>query len=121
MKQYQKLLAKIQKIEKLLSEVKEELYRLQINVQDPKEKIKDKPSYEKESLKSDYEKLYEEFIKNNSSIVNHFVDNQDFQYLNQFCKANNISIDSSKMSKEKIASGIIQWFVQRKAISKRIQ
>lgn len=121
MKQYQKILAKIEKIERLLSEVKEEIKQLEVGSLDNKERPKrEKTVLTSESLREDFDNLYKQFIENGSTVVNIFLEDKDLLYLKDFCKANNITLDSKNKSKDKIALEIIQWFVQRKAISKRM-
>ncbi len=121
MKSINKIIAKIEKIEKLLNEVKEEL-KLITSEQNPekKETKKEERNLNHNSLQSEFDNLYQKYIaQNDSSIINDFVNEKDVLYLKDFCKANNISLDSKKVSKDKIANEILKWFTQRKAISKR--
>ena len=119
MRQYEKLFSKIEKIEKLLNELKGEINFVkteEINTTDKKEK----PILTVDSLKTDFDNLYLDFINKDSFVVGKFVNEKEFLYLKEFCKANNITLYSKKMSKEKIKNEIVRWFMQRKAISKRI-
>ena len=121
MKSINKIIAKIEKIEKLLNEVKEEL-KLITSEQYPekKETKKEERNWNHNSLQSEFDNLYQKYINHhNTSIINDFVNEKDVLYLKDFCKANNISLDSKKVSKDKIANEILKWFTQRKAISKR--
>lgn len=121
MKSITKIIAKIEKIEKLLCEVKKEL-NLITSEQNPekKETKKEERNWNHNSLQSEFDNLYQKYIdKNDSSIINDFVNEKDVLYLKDFCKANNISLDSKKIAKDKIANEILKWFTQRKAISKR--
>ena len=121
MKKNYNLTLKIEKIEKLISEIKDEIKILESEDIETKEKPKkEKKTYSINSFREDFDNLYNEFIAKNSSVVNEFVNEKDIKYLKEFCKSNNISLDSTKTSKDKIAHEITQWFVQRKAISKRI-
>lgn len=122
MKQINKIITKIEKVEKLLNEVKDEL-KLITSEQNPekKETKKEERNWDHNSLQSEFDNLYQKYIiQNDSSIINNFVNEKDVLYLKDFCKANNISLDSKKVSKDKIANEILKWFTQRKAISKRL-
>lgn len=121
MKTISKIIAKIGKIENLLNEVKEELKLLTSEQNlEKKEAKKEERNWDHNSLQSEFDNLYLKYIvQNDSSIINVFVNEKDVLYLKDFCKANNISLDSKKVSKDKIANEILKWFTQRKAISKR--
>lgn len=121
MKSLNKIFSKIEKIEKLLTEVKEELRLLSSeDVSEKKESKKEERNWDNRSLQSEFDNLYQKYINNNdTTIINDFVNEKDVVYLKDFCKANNISLDSKKVSKDKIAEEILKWFSQRKAISKR--
>jgi len=115
-----KIITKIKKIEKLLNEIKNELSSLETTskpVSSKEKKAEQIPS--REYLINEYDKLYQTFLTSNSEVVPSFVTTKSILYLKEFCKVNNVSIDSSKSSKAKIAEEIIRWFVQRRAISKR--
>lgn len=121
MKSLNKIISKIEKIEKLLNDVKEELRQITSEeVSEKKETKKEERNWDNKSLQSDFDNLYQKYIgKNDSTIVSNFANEKDVIYLKDFCKANNISLDSKKVSKDKIADEILKWFAQRKAISKR--
>ena len=121
MKSINKIISKIEKIEKLLNEVKEELKQITSEQNSEKKEAKrEERNWDFKSLQSEFDNLYQEYIdKNDTSIVNDFVNEKDVVYLKDFCKANNISLDSKKVSKDKIAEEVLKWFGQRKAISKR--
>ncbi|HMN18192.1 MAG: hypothetical protein WA440_06500 [Ignavibacteriaceae bacterium] len=122
MKSLNKIISKIEKIEKLLNEVKEELKQITAEeVSEKKETKKEERNWDYKSLQSEFDNLYQRYINsNNTTIINGFVNEKDVIYLKDFCKANNISLDSKKVSKDKIAEEILKWFSQRKAISKRL-
>jgi len=113
--------SKIEQIEKLLIEVKNELEILGKESQFQPKKLQTEESLPSEQeLKAEYEKLYEEFItKNSKDIITEFVKGKNKIYLKAFCKANNLPLDTTKVSKERIADEVIQWMVQRKAITKK--
>jgi len=124
MNRIEKIKLKIQKLDKLLTELKNEVQLLDNELQKKKnkrviKKQKDIPSID--VLKSEYEDLYKLFLNQNSKVVNDFIASKDRVYLIELCKANNIVLDSSKRSQTKMAEEIIQWFVQRKAITKKIK
>jgi hypothetical protein len=119
MKRSEKLVSRIIRTEKLLSELKEELKIVkaaEVSSANKKEKLILTP----DSLRTDFDNLYLEFIKKDLSIINDFVNSKNHYYLKQFCKANNITLDPKQMSKDKIINEILRWFMQRKAISRRI-
>ena len=118
MKNINKIKFKIEKIEKLLEEVKSEL---DIFEEDTKKKKSNKSEIipDREELISEYNNLYQNFLSGNSDIISSFFTNKSIKYLKEFCRVNNVSIDSTKQSKAKIKNEIIRWFQQRKAISKR--
>jgi len=118
MKNINKIKFKIEKIEKLLEEVKSEL---DIFEEDTKKKKSNKSEIipDRKELISEYNNLYQNFLSGNSDIISSFFTNKSIKYLKEFCRVNNVSIDSTKQSKAKIKNEIIRWFQQRKAISKR--
>jgi len=120
MNKIEKLKSKIVKIELILNEIKEELTSLEkeLNITKKSKKIEDFPP--PEIFKKEYEELYEKFLKENSKSVKEFINSKSLKYLLKFCQINNIVIDSKKRSKTKIANELIQWFVQRKAITKKV-
>jgi len=122
MKSNNKIIRKIEKIEKLLNEVKEEINFITSEQKPVKEKTKKEVrNWDHNSLQSEFDKLYQEYTdKNDSSLINNFVNEKSVIYLKDFCKANNISLDSKNGSKDKISNEILKWFTQRKAISKRL-
>lgn len=114
--------AKIKQIEKLLAQIKDELEILGKESQPRPKKINaEEPLPSEEFLRTEYEKLYEEFIvKNSKSVISEFIKGKNKRFLKAFCKANNLPLDTTKISKEKIAEEIMQWMVQRKAITKKV-
>lgn len=117
-----KIYKKIEKIETILREIKSELTELQSIKKNEKSKsqkaTKQIPS--KEELIEEYNRLYKEYIENNNKqIIVDFVNSKTKNYLKIFFKANSIPVDVSKTSKNKLQETILQWFNQRKIISKR--
>ena len=116
-----RIMLKIEKAQKLLNDVRKELDFLKNKVNLSKKKQKqpsDLPT--EEELRSEYNRLYSEFVHlNDKKIVHDFVSEKNKTYLKAFCKANSIPVDVKKVSKNKIAEVIINWFVQRKAITKK--
>ena len=113
-----KIKFKIEKIEKLLEEIKSELVLFEENTKNKKTK-KSEIIPTREELNNEYNYLYQNFLSGNSDIISSFFKNKSIKYLKEFCRVNNVSIDSTKQSKSKIKDEIIRWFQQRKAISKR--
>lgn len=111
----------IEQIEKLLSKVRADLETLSkekaSELKKPAEKIEKLPS--EEELQQEYEKLYEEIIRGNPNAIEEFIKSKTKTYLKAFCKANNLPIDTTKVSKDEIVKEVTQWMAQRKAITKK--
>lgn len=111
------------KIEKLLAEIKKDLDKLtkeNIKASDLKKVgLEAEESACLEKYKLEYENLYNEFIKGNPKSIEEFIKSKTKSYLKTFCKANNLPIDTTKISKEAIIKEVIQWMVQRNAITKK--
>jgi hypothetical protein len=111
---------KIEGIEKLLTEVKIELEVMSKETKPHQQKsTKNEPLPSMEDLRSEHEKLYEEFLARNFKAIEEFIKGKSKYYLKAFCKANNLPLDTTKVSKDGIAKEIIQWMAQRKAITKK--
>jgi hypothetical protein len=121
MKSVNRIKGKIEQIEKLLAEVKKELEIVSKGSQlQPKKLGTEEHLPSEEELKTEYEKLYEEFVtKNSKDIITTFIKGKSRVYLKAFCRANNLPLDASKVSKEKIAATVLQWMKQRKAITNK--
>ncbi|HIE30160.1 TPA: hypothetical protein EYP66_23080 [Candidatus Poribacteria bacterium] len=111
----------IEQIEKLLSEVKADLETLDkkrvSELKKSAEKIEKLPSEEK--LRLEYENLYQMSIGGNANAIEEFIKSKTKTYLKAFCKANNLPIDTTKVSKDGIIKEVTQWMAQRKAITKK--
>jgi len=108
---------KILQVEELLAEIKGELEALskenelrQTKSRQPEEVL---PS--DEELRSEYDRLYQQFISSNQGAVEEFIK----AYLKVFCRANNLPVDITKVSKAKIVDVVLQWLAQRKAITQK--
>lgn len=111
---------KIEGIEKLLIGVKIELEVMSKETKPHQKKsTKNEPLPSMEDLRSEYEKLYEEFIAGNFKAIEEFIKGKSKYYLKAFCKANNLPLDTTKVSKDGIAKEVMQWMAQRKAITKK--
>jgi len=111
----------IEQIEKLLSQIKADLEML-----DKKIPLKSKKPAKKEEevpcedeLRREYENLYETSITGNVGAVEEFVKSRTKKYLQAFCRANNLPIDTTKVSKDRIVTEVTRWMAQRKAITKK--
>jgi hypothetical protein len=112
--------AKIEQIESLLAMIKSELETLSKKAEaKPKKARTDEPLPPDEQLRAEYENLYEQFIGTNSRAIEEFIKNKSKNYLKAFCKANNLPVDTTKVSKDGIVREVFQWMVQRKAITKK--
>ena len=120
MKVLERIKAKIGQIEKLCAEVKSEMDSLTEKFASGQPKRKREETLPSESeLKAEYNRLYSEFINNNHNIIEEFIKINSKKYLNAFCKANSLPLDTSKASKNKICTEVLQWMAQRKAITKK--
>lgn len=112
--------AKIKQIESLLAVIKSELETLNKKAEaKPKKTCTDEPSPSDEQLRAEYENLYEQFVGTNSKVIEKFIKNKSKNYLKAFCKANNLPVDTTKVSKDGIVGEVFQWMAQRKAITKK--
>jgi hypothetical protein len=112
---------KIEQVEELLVEIKGEVEALsresesrQTKTRQPEEVL---PS--DEELRSEYDRLYQDFISSNSGAVEEFIKSKSKTYLKAFCRANNLPVDITKVSKARIVDVVLQWMAQRKAITQR--
>lgn len=119
MNRINRIKAKIEQIECLLAVIKGELEALSKEGQaKPKKICAEEPLPSEDELRDEYEKLYEQFIAKNANAVVEFIKGKSKIYLKAFCKANNLPVDTTKVSKEGIVNEVVQWLVQRKAITK---
>jgi len=111
----------IEQIEKLLSKIRADFEVLSkekaSELKKPVKKIEKLPSGEE--LQQEYEKLYEEIIRGNPNTIEEFIKSKTKTYLKAFCRANNLPIDTTKVSKGGIVKEVTQWMAQRKAITKK--
>lgn len=112
---------KIVQVEELLVQIKGEVEALskekesrQTKAQKPEEYL---PS--DEELRSEYDRLYQQFISSNPETVEEFIKGKSKTYLKAFCRANNLPVDITKVSKAKIVDIVLQWMAQRKAITQK--
>ncbi|MGQ9458116.1 MAG: hypothetical protein ACUVS5_07505 [Anaerolineae bacterium] len=113
---------KIEQIESLLAEIKGELEVLgKEGETKPRKQRRVKEGLPSdEELQLEYNKLYQEFITSNSRVVvEEFIKGKSKAYLKAFCRANALTVDTTKVSKDKIADVVIQWLAQRKAITQK--
>jgi len=111
---------KIERIENLLTEIKNELETLsKERVVQPKKLHKEEPLPPEEELRAEYERLYDAYIKKNFKPIEEFFKGKNKNYLKAFCKANTLPIDTTKLSKDGIMKEVMNWFGQRQAITKK--
>ncbi|HXF68874.1 MAG TPA: hypothetical protein VNK89_03630 [Thermoflexus sp.] len=113
---------KIEQVEELLAEIKREVEALskenesrQTKTRQPEEVL---PS--DEELRSEYDRLYQDFISSGSGAVEEFIKSKSKTYLKAFCRANNLPVDTTKVSKARIVDVVLQWMAQRKALTQKI-
>lgn len=112
---------KIEHIESLLTKIKDELEALSKEGEtQPKKVGQEAPLPSEEELRVEYEKLYEKFIHKDYKTIEEFFRGKKKNYLKAFCKANNLPVDTTKVSKDGIMKEVMQWFAQRQAITKKV-
>lgn len=116
---------RIEKISKLLEEIKEDLALI-----DEESKRKPpagrKPSRTEiipsdEEMKNLYERFYEDFVQNRRDEITKSIEQKSKKFLAVFCKANNLPIDGAKASKKRITEEVLNWLSQRKAIAAEVR
>lgn len=120
MNDYDGLLIKIRQIQELLAEVVNELEARSNDLPSEVTKARrteDLPSTEQ--MIAEYEDLYKEFLLGNAGEVVRRLKDRTKPYLAAFCKANNLSSDLARLSKDQTIEGILQSMAQRQAIMKR--
>jgi len=121
MNRFETIKKKIEQVEELLIEIKVEVEALsresesrQTKTRQPEEVL---PS--DEELRSEYDRLYQDFISSKSGAVEEFIKSRSKTYLKAFCRANNLPVDITKVSKARIVDVVLQWMAQRKAITQK--
>lgn len=112
---------KVKRIESLLDEIKNELETLtkEENIQHKKQRQAEETLPAGEELRSEYNRLYQEFVASNSKAIEEFIKGKSKAYLKTFCSANNLPVDTTKVSKDRIVDIVMQWLAQRKAITQK--
>jgi DNA repair exonuclease SbcCD ATPase subunit len=114
--------AKLSKIEELIREIRNDLDDL--GKEPTRSEIRKQPKQlppDEGELRDAMEKLYQEFISGDHHQVQSFLSAQSKSYLAAFCKANSLSIDTTRQSKDQVVEQVMQWLAQRRAISKPIK
>ena len=112
--------AKIRKIQDLCTEVTAELDELGRELEANQTKNSAKTEMvlpTEEECRREFDRLYDEYIAGNPKAVEKLVNEKSKDYLKIFCKANNLSVDTKRASKERVISEVLQWLAQRKAIT----
>jgi hypothetical protein len=112
---------KLEQVEKLLIELKGEVEALRKENESGKTRSR-QPEEELPSddeLRTEYERLYQDFISTNPRVIEEFITSKSKTYLKAFCRANNLAVDVTRASKARIADVVRQWMAQRKAITQR--
>jgi len=120
MDKIERIQTKIEKIKILFVEVMNELNELKQEAEEDRSKKMPKDNVSlptEEECRMEYDRLFQEYLSGNPQAVKKFVAEKPKNYLKIFSKANNLSVDAQKASKERITKEIIQWLAQRKAIT----
>lgn len=112
---------KIEQIEGLLFEITNELeaFDKEIEGKRMKQRYAEESIPSDEELRLEYDRLYQDYIASNVRAVEEFIKGKNKTYLKAFCRANNLVIDTSKESKNRIVDVVLQWMAQRKAITQK--
>lgn len=112
---------KIEQIEELLAEIKGEVEALSQENKSRQTKARQTAEVlpSDEELRSEYDRLYQDFVSLNSGTVEDFIKSKSKAYLKAFCRANNLPVDTTKVSKARIVEVVLQWMAQRKAITQK--
>lgn len=122
MNKLNRLMRKVEQIEKLLAEIKLELKELgEQNKKKKHNSLKKKAQPHDKELREEYEMLYKCYIRGEIEKISEFVRSRSKEYLKHFCRANNLPIDTKKKSKDEIFREIANWMGQKKAISEEIK
>lgn len=120
MKKLIKVRSKIEQIEKLLSEIKNELKSFDVEQTSTKKVASSSaPVPSDKELQHEFEKLYDKFKMRNLEAIKNFIKDKDKNYLKLFCRANSLPLDTTKISKDAIAEEVMQWMAQRDAITQK--
>src|SRR4051794_10596582 len=108
MSQVERIRAKIRQIEALCADVEAELDALATEAEGaPKKPAKDEPvAPTPEEVQREFERLYSEYQHGNPQAVVEFVRGKSKDYLKVFCKSNNLSVDATKASKDRVTESI---------------
>lgn len=117
MDRIRKIQKKIEEIERILGDIKRDLEDMSKEKQEkvPKSTKKTQKTTlpDEETLKREYEQLYEWFKEGNREEIDKYFQSKNTEYIKAFCKANYIQVESSK---KKMIDNIIVSLAQRKAI-----
>jgi hypothetical protein len=118
-----RILERVEKISKLLEEVKEDLASIE---EESKRKPPRRTSRTEvipgdEEMKNLYELFYEDFVQNRRDEIAKAIEQKSKKFLAVFCKVNNLPIDGAKASKKRITEEVLNWLSQRKAITSEVR
>lgn len=121
MNKLESITRKIEQVEELLAQIKGELEALSKERESTttKSQTAEETLPPDNDLRSEYDRLYREFLSSNPRAVEEFINGKSKAYLKAFCKANNLPVDVTKASKAKIVETVLQWMAQRKAITQK--
>jgi hypothetical protein len=112
---------KLEQIEKLVAEIKNELEGPPtVGGTQVKKPGSEEPLPPEEELRGQYDKLYDGFAAGKQGLIEEFVESKSMRYLRAFCKANSLPVDTTKVGKKGIAKELMQWMVQREALTRRV-
>ena len=118
MDRIERIRAKIGKIDKLVNEVIADLDAFDKAREKRKVRVENHtiPPLDEMECRKVRDLLYEAFLAGNPNAVREFVAQTTREHVRAFCRANNLSVDARRASKERIIGEILQWFAQRKVI-----
>jgi len=120
MNQIERVQSKVEQIEILFHELRQELDVLRIEwerVNMAKAKRKESPLPTEAEAQQDFSRLYAAYLEGNTVPITDFVNENSKDYLSAFFRWNNIAVDTKRIPKKDFVKEIIQRFAQRKAIT----
>jgi hypothetical protein len=118
-----RIVENIEKISKLLEEIKEDLVSIsETSIQKALRKRSGTEGIPSDDdMKKLHDRFYEDFLLGKQEQIIKGIDQKSKKFLAAFCKANNLPIDGAKASKKKIAEELLNWLSQRKAITSEVR
>jgi hypothetical protein len=114
---------RIEKISRLLEEIKEDLSLIgeESKRTSPRKDSRTEVIPGDDEMKQIYERFYEDFVQNRRDEISKAIEQKSKKFLAVFCKVNHLPIDGAKASKKRINEEVLNWLSQRKAIAGEVR